>query len=686
MERQMMVVMEVGGGGEGDHQHHHHHHHHPPPHVSGSSNNNESDVVLVGELMEVIEKVGSYGGFRRTQRKECLNMVRRLKLLVPLLEEIRELDDDDDGDNKSVVLHSLAFNCLSNLKKALLAAKKLLKNCNCGSKIYLALESEAVMGRFHAVYDKLNQALDDVSYDELGISVEVKEQVELMCMQLKRAKRRTDTQDIELAMDLMVVFSKEDDRHADSAVLERLANKLELHTILDLKAETLAVRKLVKERGGQNADSIQQIIDLLGKFKQIAGFEENMVPDGSVSSRRLQRCQTMLVPHEFLCPITLEIMTDPVIVATGQTYERESILKWLNSNHRTCPKTRQTLDHLSLAPNYALRNLIVQWCEKNNVELPKKDSSVGSDGSSAELIDEISSLVQNISSCHLHTRREAVVKLRMLSKENPDNRILIANNGGIPPLVQLLSYPDSKIQEQTVTALLNLSIDETNKRLIAREGAIPAIIEILQNGTYEARENSAAALFSLSMLDENKVMVGNLKGIPPLVNLLQNGTIRGKKDAATALFNLSLNQSNKSRAIKAGIIPSLLHLLEDKSLGMVDEALSILQLLVSHPEARNEIGRLSFVETLVEIIKNGTPKNKECATSVLLELGLNNSSCILAALQFGVYEHLIEMTRSGTNRAQRKANSLLQLMSPSKWTSRPTKLIIPVVMKMRELL
>lgn len=321
------------------------------------------------------------------------------------------------------------------------------------------------------------------------------------------------------------------------------------------------------------------------------------------------------------------------------------------------------MDHLSLAPNYALRNLILQWCEKNNFELPKKDINTGSDGPSAQLIEEISSLVQNLSSCQLNIRTESVMKIRLLSKENPEHRILIANSGAIPPLVQLLSYPDLKVQEQTVTALLNLSLDEANKRLIAREGAIPAIIEILQNGTYEARENSAAALFSLSMLNENKVMVGNLKGIPPLVDLLKNGTIRGKKDAATALFNLSLNQSNKSRAIKAGIIPPLLKLLEDKTLGMIDEALSILLLLASHPGGRNEIGRLSFIKTLVEIIKSGTPKNKECATSVLLELGLHNSSFILAALQYGVYEHLVEITRCGTNRAQRKANSLLQHMS-----------------------
>lgn len=353
-----------------------------------------------------------------------------------------------------------------------------------------------------------------------------------------------------------------------------------------------------------------------------------------------------------------------------QTYERESIKKWLNSNHQTCPKTGQTLSHLTLAPNFALRNLILQWCEKNNYELPRKTAIDGSESLSSALIEEIASLVQNLSSTQMDVRRDAVIRIRLLSKENPDNRIMIANCGGIPPLVQLLWYRDLKIQEHAVTALLNLSLDESNKRLIAREGAIPAVVEILQNGTDEARENSAAALFSLSMLDENKVMIGCLDGIPPLVSLLQTGTARGKKDAATALFNLTLHQANKSKAIKAGIIPPLLDLLEDKHLGMVDEALSILLLLASHPEGRNEIGQFSFIRTLVEIIKDGTPKNKECATAVLLELGSNNTSFMLAALQYGVYDHLVEITRSGTNRAQRKANSLLQQMIKCEQISR----------------
>ena len=91
-----------------------------------SSGGDESDVVK--ELMEVIESVGLYSGYRKTQRKECLSLVRRLKLLVPFLEELRELGTSVSGE---------ALNCLNNLRKALVLAMKLLKHCNYGSKIYL---------------------------------------------------------------------------------------------------------------------------------------------------------------------------------------------------------------------------------------------------------------------------------------------------------------------------------------------------------------------------------------------------------------------------------------------------------------------------------------------------------------------------------------------------------------------
>lgn len=121
-------------------------------------------------------------------------------------------------------------------------------------------------------------------------------------------------------MDLMVALSTNNDRNADIASVERLANKLSLHSAEELSEETIAIRKLVKERRGLSPDSTEQIINLLNKFKRLAGVAENGILDDPDVPKSLTKCSSLAVPNEFFCPITLEIMTDPVIVATGQVY------------------------------------------------------------------------------------------------------------------------------------------------------------------------------------------------------------------------------------------------------------------------------------------------------------------------------------------------------------------------------
>ena len=43
------------------------------------------------------------------------------------------------------------------------------------------------------------------------------------------------------------------------------------------------------------------------------------------------------IPANYLCPITVQIMFDPVIAEDGCTYEREAIEKWFNNGHDTSP-------------------------------------------------------------------------------------------------------------------------------------------------------------------------------------------------------------------------------------------------------------------------------------------------------------------------------------------------------------
>lgn len=63
---------------------------------------------------------------------------------------------------------------------------------------------------------------------------------------------------------------------------------------------------------------------------------------------------------------------DPVILATGHTYDRHSIERWLAQGHKTCPVTGMRLRHLELTPNFALRSAIVDWAAANGVKLPER--------------------------------------------------------------------------------------------------------------------------------------------------------------------------------------------------------------------------------------------------------------------------------------------------------------------------
>ena len=67
-------------------------------------------------------------------------------------------------------------------------------------------------------------------------------------------------------------------------------------------------------------------------------------------------------PDEYICPITHEIMTDPVTTQDGFTYERAEITEWLRTKD-TSPKTGATLESKTLYPSHSLRSAIHSFKE-----------------------------------------------------------------------------------------------------------------------------------------------------------------------------------------------------------------------------------------------------------------------------------------------------------------------------------
>lgn len=66
------------------------------------------------------------------------------------------------------------------------------------------------------------------------------------------------------------------------------------------------------------------------------------------------------IPNGYECPITGELMVDPVVAADGHTYERAAIEEWFRA-HATSPLTRATLSCRTLLPNFALKKAISEF-------------------------------------------------------------------------------------------------------------------------------------------------------------------------------------------------------------------------------------------------------------------------------------------------------------------------------------
>ncbi|MCR9191607.1 MAG: hypothetical protein NXI01_02995 [Gammaproteobacteria bacterium] len=68
---------------------------------------------------------------------------------------------------------------------------------------------------------------------------------------------------------------------------------------------------------------------------------------------------------DLICPITFELMTDPVMTCKGQTYERANIERWFRMGHHSDPISNEPLEDLSLTPNIVLRKIIDTYNSKS---------------------------------------------------------------------------------------------------------------------------------------------------------------------------------------------------------------------------------------------------------------------------------------------------------------------------------
>jgi hypothetical protein len=70
--------------------------------------------------------------------------------------------------------------------------------------------------------------------------------------------------------------------------------------------------------------------------------------------------------EDYNCPISGELMFEPVVDRDGHVYDKEHILQWLKS-HNTSPITRKEMRVSDLAPARFMRKCIEEYCMANKI-------------------------------------------------------------------------------------------------------------------------------------------------------------------------------------------------------------------------------------------------------------------------------------------------------------------------------
>lgn len=136
-----------------------------------------------------------------------------------------------------------------------------------------------------------------------------------MHAQFQRAKDRVDAPDLHLLADLSLARIG---NYSDPNILRRLSEKLQLTTNNDLKQESVALHEMVIASGGDPGDCLGDMSSLLRKLREWVVVETPVVSENLENKESSLRYRSPVIPDDFRCPISLELMRDPVIVSTGQ--------------------------------------------------------------------------------------------------------------------------------------------------------------------------------------------------------------------------------------------------------------------------------------------------------------------------------------------------------------------------------
>ncbi|OWM65371.1 U-box domain-containing protein 38-like [Punica granatum] len=397
-------------------------------------------------------------------------------------------------------------------------------------------------------------------------------------------------------------------------------------------------------------------------------------------------------PRELICPILGSLMSDPVVVSSGQSFERVAVQACRDLGFSPALDDGSRPDFSALIPNCALQKTILSWCEKSGAGCPRPPDYSWAAGLIRAKISQPSSLIrpserellrgvaENPPLLIPYAVSEVTQRVNRFHSGSSEESMMVgvASPGTPLPLTTrplcYSSRSSSDLREDEALAsepVLNPNPDEeelisklTSEEVLEQEkGAIQlrritrlraesrsplctrrliaALKPLLSSRYSSVQVNACASMVNLSLENSNKVEIVRLGVVPLLIDVLKGGSGESQEHGAGALFSLALDDDNKTAIGVLGALPPLLHALRSESeRTRHDSALALYNLTLVQSN-RIKLIKLSAIPTLLAMVKSGSLASRVLLILCNLAACTEGKSAMLDSNAVGIFVGLL---------------------------------------------
>ncbi|KAL3341304.1 hypothetical protein AABB24_025717 [Solanum stoloniferum] len=682
---------------------------------------------------EVSETPSSYRAIKvhHLMCMELFQFITRVSVLLPAIEAARP------GC-------SSGREALCRLNIEIDKAKTLRQHCTESSKLYLALTGDYILSRCEKSRNLFKQSLSQVQNQ---VPVSLAAEISQLIAELRGVVFSLDPSEEEAGKVLKELLRRyvnttdSAEEHAFEAIQVAMW-KLHITSLKALSIEKGSIRKLL-DRVGEGETSKRRILSIFLKLLNKHGKSivreqtENgsLQQDGSYLCEANSRlgCQlddaevdvlrSSLPPDEFKCPLSLRLMYEPVVIASGRTYERFRILKWFAEGNDTCPTTRRKLANLSLIPNHTMKDLISRWSATHGLSIPDprmEASGVHLLESRSNSISSLSSSMNNlllpISSSNLshgcsdagqvsyaktlsnfdaisEESNDSIHKVQFQDMDlNPLTRLSSLSWGSqcilVGKISNIFKYNDQACNwmsfEDFVPAMIRFlkdahDLNDLNSQILGCL-SLSTVLQKCRNSLAYLNDDTFALLVSFLGTEVSKEALSVLKvlschqycqqkmvasgALTPILKMLDDQNRELHEPAIKILCNLSGNSRIVSFITLSDVIPKLIPFLEDTALAS-DSLIILKNLCITEVATASVAKRDGCIPSVVKLLDSDSLEDQEHAVSLLLSLC---SQCVqycqlVIHTDERVFSDLANIYANGSSKGKAMALKLLSLFN-----------------------